>query len=107
MIHMQLISWVLERYCEKRKTRHFFAITHSACLSLPNLTNYYNPEKITDLLRDDCTNLHKNIKNIIEENNKDLVVVFYNTWFKKLWKITKIITMNYISIMMLIILLKL
>ncbi len=64
----------------------FYNVTHPACISLPTITNYYNPKKKKFHLRNKCTYLYENIINIFNENKNELNVVFYNTWFKHIIK---------------------
>ena len=69
------------------KNISFFNVTHNACISLPNLTNFYNPnkEKMSNYKpREECINLYKNVENILKEQDDEILVVFYNTWFKDL-----------------------
>ena len=65
----------------------FYNVTHSTCISLPNITNYYNPQNIKKFkLRKSCTNLYKNINLIIKSNKNEPIVIFYNSWFKHIIK---------------------
>lgn len=67
----------------------FYNVTHSACISLPNITNLNNPSKQRVLNykpRKDCIDLYKNLEKILKSNEDELTVVFYNTWFKHLIK---------------------
>lgn len=67
----------------------FYNVTHSACISLPNLTNLNNATKKRMLNykpRKDCINLYKIVEKILKSNDNEVIVVFYNTWFKNLIK---------------------
>lgn len=76
-----IMSYLKDISLSGKENISFYNVTHSACISLPNLTNIYKPSKKKFKLRDSCTNLYKNINQIIE-TEKNLIVIFYNTWFK-------------------------
>ena len=54
----------------------FYNVTHSACISLPNITNLNNPSKQRVLNykpRKDCIDLYKNLEKILKLRLFDLV----------------------------------
>ena len=69
------------------KNISFFNVTHTACISLPNITNINNPSEkrmINYKPREKCINLYKSVEKILREQVDEIPVVFYNTWFKNL-----------------------
>ena len=81
-----VMSYLKDVSLSKKKDFSFYNVTHSACISLPNLTNYYNPYNKKFHLRKSCINLYKNINQIIASEKNEPIVVFYNTWFKHIIK---------------------
>lgn len=81
-----VMSYLKDVSLSKKKDFSFYNVTHSACISLPNLTNYYNPYNKKFHLRKSCTNLYKNINQIIALEKDEPIVFFYNTWFKHIIK---------------------
>jgi peptidoglycan/LPS O-acetylase OafA/YrhL len=76
-----IMSYLKDITTSGKENFSFYNVTHSACISLPNLTNYYNPLNKKNHIRDSCKNLYKNINQIINLENQELIVVFYNNWF--------------------------
>ena len=78
---MHIMSYL--KAISKNSDLSFYNVTHPACISLPKITNYYNPKKNKIfLLRKSCADLYKIIINILEKDKDEPVVVLYNTWFK-------------------------
>ena len=83
---LHAMGYLKDIVLSQKENVSFYNVTYPACISLPNITNYYNPDDKKFHLRKKCINLFKNINQIIELEKKELVVFFYNTWFKNIIK---------------------
>ena len=73
-------------FSNEEKDLSFYNVTHTACISLPSITNYVPKGKKKFKLNKECINLYKNINQILKSTEKEPVVFLYNTWFKNIIK---------------------
>ena len=83
---LHIMSFLKDIVLSEEENVSFYNVTHPTCISLPNITSYYNPYNKKFHLRKSCINLYKNINQIIKSEKEELIVFFYNTWFKRIIK---------------------